>query len=357
MELSQAAAIDLVEASYDLDLAPAEWLPKLLEAGESMFDLGCGHYGVIVAGVSEPGVPIFTQVQTGPGAEELPLKVWRAAREAGPDVVAGFSQTVSGSVTVLSDLRDRWPRAYEVLTQGVGCRDMLSLVATDPDRHGVNITIPSPELIRLTPKQRAHWQMIGVHLAAGHRLRRGLGEEGDVAGKPITEMPLQAEALLDPTRFLVAQAAGGAQERGASKTIREAARLVDKARGPLRQDDPEEALRIWRGLVRGRWSLVDWFDTDGRRFVLAKPNAPNIRDPRGLTQREALVATYAASGESRKLISYRTGLSESTVSRALDSAMHKLAVKTQAQLVEKMRGLPDVAELSDRDRDEESAAG
>ena len=178
-----------------------------------------------------------------------------------------------------------------------------------------------------------------------------------MAGKPITEMPLQAEALLDPTRFLVAQAAGGAQERGASKTIREAARLVDKARGPLRQDDPEEALRIWRGLVRGRWSLVDWFDTDGRRFVLAKPNAPNIRDPRGLTEREALVATYAASGESRKLISYRTGLSESTVSRALDSAMHKLTVKTKAQLVEKMRGLPDVAELSDRDRDEESAAG
>jgi DNA-binding NarL/FixJ family response regulator len=61
---------------------------------------------------------------------------------------------------------------------------------------------------------------------------------------------------------------------------------------------------------------------------------------RGLTEREAQVATYAAHGESGRPIGYRIGWSESTISRALDSAMHKLADKTQAQLVEKMRGLP-----------------
>ncbi|MBW2403346.1 MAG: helix-turn-helix transcriptional regulator [Deltaproteobacteria bacterium] len=341
MEPSQAIAIDLVEAAYDLEVAPADWLPNLLEVGESMFDLGCGHYGAICAGASESGVPIFTQLHAGARAEELPLKVMRAAREAGPDVVGAFSQAVTGHVAVLSELKDRYPRAYEVLTRSVGCKDMLSLVATDPDAHGVNITIPSPELIRLTGRQREYWQMIGVHLTAGHRLRRGLSEQGDVAGRPITEMPLRAEALLDPKRFLVTQATGGAQDAEAAETIREAARFVDKARGSLRKSDPEEALRLWEGLVRGRWSLVDWFDTDGRRFVLAKPNVPNIGDPRGLTEREAQVATYAAHGESGKLIGYRLGLSNASISRALDSAMHKLAVKTQAQLVEKMRGLPD----------------
>jgi DNA-binding CsgD family transcriptional regulator len=92
--------------------------------------------------------------------------------------------------------------------------------------------------------------------------------------------------------------------------------------------------------VWGRWSLVDWFDTDGRRFVLAKPNAPHIGDPRGLTEREAQVATYAALGDYGNIIGYRFGLSNSTVSRLLKSAMHKLGVKTQAELVEKMRGLP-----------------
>jgi DNA-binding CsgD family transcriptional regulator len=262
----------------------------------------------------------------------------RAAQEVGPEV-GEFSEAMNGRVAVVSELTDRWPRSCEALTRHVGCTDMLSVVATDPDGHGVNITIPSPDLIRLTPKQREYWQMIGVHLAAGHRLRRRLGEQGEVTGAPITEMPLRAEALLDPTRFLVTQAAGGAQAAGASKMIREAARLVDKARGSLRKSDPEEALRLWKGLVRGRWTLVDWFDTDGRRFVLAKPNAPHIRDPRGLSEREAQVAAYASRGESSKLISYRLGLSQSHISQLLNDAMRKLHVKTPAQLVEKMRGV------------------
>jgi DNA-binding CsgD family transcriptional regulator len=160
---------------------------------------------------------------------------------------------------------------------------------------------------------------------------------------PITEMPLNAEALVDPTRFVVSEATGDARGAEAATTIREAARLVDKARGPLRNQDPEEALRLWEGLVRGRWTLLDWFDTDGRRFVLAKPNAPRIVDPRGLSQIEAQVATYASYGESSKMIGYRLGLSSSYVSRLLRDAMRKLGVKTQPQLVEKMRGIPKSA--------------
>lgn len=94
---------------------------------------------------------------------------------------------------------------------------------------------------------------------------------------PITEMPLNAEALVDPTRFVVSEATGDARGAEAATTIREAARLVDKARGPLRNQDPEEALRLWEGLVRGRWTLLDWFDTDGRRFVLWGSDAGPIR--------------------------------------------------------------------------------
>jgi DNA-binding NarL/FixJ family response regulator len=162
-------------------------------------------------------------------------------------------------------------------------------------------------------------------------------------------MPLNAEALLDPKNFRVSQAAGGAQDKGASEIIRDAAVRVDGARSKLRKADPERALETWQGLVRGRWSLVDWFDTDGRRFVLAKPNAPNIGDPRGLTEREAQVAMYAAAGDSGRIIAYRFGLSTSSVSRVLKSAMRKLGVSTQAQLVEKMRGFPPASADSSPD--------
>ena len=90
--------------------------------------------------------------------------------------------------------------------------------------------------------------------------------------------------------------------------------------------------------MHGRWSMVDWFDCDQRRYVLAIPNSPDLGDPRGLSERELQVATYAALGESGKLISYRLGVSKGTVSNALHAAMHKLGAKTQPQLAEKMRG-------------------
>lgn len=85
--------------------------------------------------------------------------------------------------------------------------------------------------------------------------------------------------------------------------------------------------------------MVEWFDTDDRRYVLAVPNAPRIVDPRGLTERESQVVAYAALGDSHKLIAYRLGISRSRVSNALASAMRKLNVKTQAQLVEKLHML------------------
>lgn len=343
MDPNRAAAIDLVEAAYNLEVPPAEWLPNVLRAGEPLLDLGMGYYGVIASGASEQGVPIVTQMHAAEGAEDLPVQVMRAAQEVGPDLVKLAAEASLGRVVVLSEVRSQWPRAYEALTRQVGCGDMLSLTAVDPGHEGVNISIPTSDLIELDPKQRRHWQMLEVHLAAGHRLRRSLDGQSTAPGVPMTEMPLNAEALVDPARFVVAEATGDAQGAEAAATIREAARIVDKARGPLRNRDPEEALRLWQGLVRGRWTLVDWFDTDGRRFVLARPNAPRIADPRGLSELEAQIATYASHGESSKMIGYRLGLSPSYISRLLKDAMRKLSVKTQPQLVEKMRGIPESA--------------
>ena len=88
--------------------------------------------------------------------------------------------------------------------------------------------------------------------------------------------------------------------------------------------------------MRGRWSTVDWFDSDGRRFVLAIPNSPHVSDPRGLTDRERQVVAYARMGQTNKMIGYRLGLSRSRVSLLLRSAMRKLGVRTRAQLVSKL---------------------
>ena len=43
-------------------------------------------------------------------------------------------------------------------------------------------------------------------------------------------------------------------------------------------------------LLEGRWSLVDRFDSDGRRFIVAYRNPPGVLNPRRLTAREREVA-------------------------------------------------------------------
>ena len=152
-------------------------------------------------------------------------------------------------------------------------------------------------------------------------------------------LPHDAEAVLDPKRFEVTDATGPAKANGVGAKLRDAAIQGDRARGPMRNDNPDKALEIWKALVQGRWSMVDWFDTDGRRFVLAVPNAPDTADPRGLTEREMQVVTYVIFGHSNKFIAYQLGISRARVSMLLSSSMRKLGARTPAQLVKKIRDL------------------
>jgi len=84
--------------------------------------------------------------------------------------------------------------------------------------------------------------------------------------------------------------------------------------------------------VARRWSLVDRFDSDGRRFLVARRNEPDVRDPRALSPRERQVAAFAALGHSNKLIAYTLGLSASTIATHLAAAMRKLAVRSRVEL-------------------------
>ena len=124
-----------------------------------------------------------------------------------------------------------------------------------------------------------------------------------------------------------------------SEMLRDAALRLDRTRRDFRKTDTERALLVWEGLVRGRVTLVDWFDADGRRFILLKLNTSKAGRACGLTAREQQVAMSAALGESSKIISYRLGLSTSRVSVLLNGVMRKLGVRSKAQLVMMVRVL------------------
>lgn len=166
------------------------------------------------------------------------------------------------------------------------------------------------------------WSRAAAHLAAGLRLRLSLAH---------TLESCQVEAVLDPD--------GGAQDAkrvAQSPRIRSVLRLavqrIERARTRAGRQDVAASLEAWQGLVRGRWSLVDHFDSDGKRFILAVKNDPEHPDPRGLTKGERQATEFLGLGRSTKDIAYTLGVSEAAVTTQLTSARQKLGLDSRAEL-------------------------
>jgi len=336
MARASSTLIEITEAVYDLETEDAAWIPNLLRVGLPLLDRGLGV--AAAAYTLNPNAPAFVVHQkfSCGGPPDLLARVDRVAAEWPRELYAKLMQP--GIVATLSELTKDHPEVLEAYGRHVaGCRDVLGMTAVDPNGLGVLIVALRPKVTRLNGPERDVWKMLGAHVAAGHRLRRAV-----VAGQELSGLPHNAEAVIDPTRLKLTDATGAAENKDAAKALRDAAVQIDCARGKLRKSDPAAAIEMWKSLTDGRWSLVDWFDSDRRRFVLALPNTPKVVDPRGLSERESLVATYAVQGDSGKLIGYRLGISKSLVSTALKGAMRKLGVKTRAQLVERFRGFDEL---------------
>jgi hypothetical protein len=87
---------------------------------------------------------------------------------------------------------------------------------------------------------------------------------------------------------------------------------MDRSRGALRRKSPASAVAEWRGLVDARWTLVDEFRENGRRYVVARENRSEAPDFERLTERELQVVAFASLGHSNKLIAYELGIATST---------------------------------------------
>ncbi len=142
--------------------------------------------------------------------------------------------------------------------------------------------------------------------------------------------------LVCPVTSAAASSVEGTERR---EMFRDAALGLDRTRRELGKTESDRVRPLWEGLMRGRLTLVDWFDADGRRLILIKLNGSKSGCACGLTVREREVALSAALGESNKITGYRLGISPSRVSTLLRTAMQKLGVRTKAQLVVMVRVL------------------
>jgi DNA-binding CsgD family transcriptional regulator len=215
--------------------------------------------------------------------------------------------------------------------------DTLWIVATEPDGRvallAMAIAQGGP---RLPPRTLHQLGRLSAHLSSAVRLRRRVSEA------PGGEPAKAADAILDPAGRLL-HANGRAQLPEARRSLADAVRRMDRARGALRREDPEEALELWQGLVDGTWSLVDSCDADGKRYLLARRNEPGVRDPKALTSRERSVLAFAAMGHQNKYIGYLLGISPSAVAAHLASVLRKLGLSSRAELIGRFAALARAA--------------
>jgi DNA-binding NarL/FixJ family response regulator len=213
-------------------------------------------------------------------------------------------------------------RFFHLLTGGLA-RDLFMTGGQSGTSLGVAFGVLLKEQRRCTHMERKRWPHVSAHLGAGLRLR-AVAHRLRLDAEPV-------EAILDSGGKLH-DARREATSTSARALLRDAVCRIERARTASGRNDPDAAMESWEGLVDGRWSLVDRFDTDGRRFVVAVKNDPAHPDPRGLTAREREVAEFVGLGRSTKQISYTLGVSLSAVTNLTAQVQDKLGLSSRAEL-------------------------
>jgi DNA-binding CsgD family transcriptional regulator len=201
-------------------------------------------------------------------------------------------------------------------------QDFFGVRCNEPGGTGCVVGAFLPTVKRTPPTLRRRWTQISAHIEAGLRMRRRLHEQAPVDEAVFTASG-RIEHLEPRARLRMSLLAHAVANRA-------------KARGPARRG--AAALDLWEALVDGRWSLVDRFESDGRRFTVARVNEPDVADPRALSPRERAVARLLAMGSSNKLIGYELGLREGTIAALVARLRHKLGGSSRTDLAARLAG-------------------
>ncbi|HSC88985.1 MAG TPA: LuxR C-terminal-related transcriptional regulator [Polyangiaceae bacterium] len=315
--MKPGSALDVVEAAYLPIDDNAEWLRGVLAR---MDELGLGSWGGFVLRDSLPesstvvSLPEagFTPEVVFATLERMDAKTFALACRPQPRVDEWVGRTERMALQTgehVEELRDRIGMKEASMIGVLGC----GVQGTD----GVVAFLST--MLPLSAHAMEILEGIGVHLEHASRLRARM------ASRRIEE----SSAVFDSSgRTLHLQP--DAEEGRVS--LADAVRVTEHARGAMRRLAPDEALSAWRGLVDGRWSVVEHTERDGKRLLVAFENTPQTLQF-GVAERERAVLGYAALGHSNKYIAYELGWSEPQVSRLLHSGMRKLGLRSRPELI------------------------
>lgn len=313
--------LDCLAAGYRLDLDEAAYLTHLVEVASPLLDRGLGVLAYTYDATNLDR-PVIDRVVTSGPFESRWLPTFYAAVEAaghrGPPHPTGFEtwrHMTSGQASAVPRMRPFLPFFAHI----GGARDALAINALDAGDRGLWLGAPMTSTRRVPEAQIALFARLASHLATAMRIRRNAR-----AARPT------AAAILAPGGELLH--AASEETVTAREDLRRATVAFDEARTKRARADVDLATRRWRPVVAARWSLLDDFDSDGRRFVVAVENAPPTRPARhDLSPREHHVMTQAHLGHTDKIIAYELGLTASTVRVLLHRASKKLGASTRRE--------------------------
>lgn len=323
--------VRVLEAAYAVNLSEGAWLRGLVDALRPSIESGLGMAAYVYDtstrpfSVREPILDcpldanalgqLFAQSN-----ESYVQGAWLARAAATASETPGYAEH---------------PGVRDVF-EPVGIRDVLVLNALDPLGVGCLVGAPLPNLRTLRDDERDLWDRVAAHIRAGLRLRLRLAAlDGRGASLPHADDGDGAvEAVLRRDGALEHAEAGA---EGAREALRDAVLGIERARRARRK--PQRVLAGWRALVRGRWTLVDDFESGGARYLVARTNGAAARGPALLSARERQVLEQIALGHSDKLVAYELGLSHSTVRVLVSRARAKLGARSRADLIERFRAL------------------
>ncbi|MFT3837358.1 MAG: LuxR C-terminal-related transcriptional regulator [Myxococcaceae bacterium] len=326
---SKLALLDCLDAAYRMDLDGAAYVKQMADRAAELIDHGLG----VLAYTYElkDGAAVIDHRGTSERLRpEWLAKFYGSIAEAG--VQRGRSSSPFGYQTwqhlqcsqasAVAGMKPLMPFFAHL----GGAKDIFAINAFDASGRGLWLGAGMPAA-RKVPRERIElFTRFAAHLTSAVRMRR----TGVTKGKPAAVLSPRG-ALLD---------AQGPETVEARAELQRATLAFDAARVRKSRADAGGVMREWRPLVISRWSLLDDFDSDGKRFVVAVENGPPTRPPRrDLSEREHQVLTQAHLGHSNKVIAYELGLSSSTVRVLLHRAAKKLGATTRAGALERFAKL------------------
>ena len=320
--------VDLLAVAYRSDGSDEDWLGALADCfGRVLGPFGrLGTTAHVATGRIEGNYRVLErfgpfQFRTEFACE--PAAAFGAMKLAPPEIQDAmfFANQFASTASVVTGLGETLPtNPVWMNVWKPEVKDSLGVVGQDGALGVLVLSGPLDHAHTLNSREMRLWRRVANHLGAALRLRRA------------TVRPDAAAAVLAADGRVLH--VGEDESDGTTRVVEG----FERRRAALASSDrPEGALEVWQGLIDGRWSLLDYLDTDGKALVLAVRNEPARSVPLRMTDGQRAAVALASLGYGNKQIAYALGLSQPAVAMLFRRARTALGARNRAELVQSFK--------------------